>query len=471
MENIKDFILNPAMLDAQPDEPAPKAVKKPTVEFSTVFASGPDFAVRRKTARTSSVAVFFVSQSQFYIKNETDGGTVTVMNEDVLASFTRGIPEAGFKIVDDKGNHPSWIAHLYSGKNWAETIMRVLRKQELNELLKRGMLNVDVLRNVQNIYCRIEEYDLNALVQVFDICAKIDKNAADALTNIVFDIYSRYDEKAKRLLHAVAQKTCVHPKTMEVCCRRDSSVETTCLYDWIDSKWGIEGVRLFINAYYDTPVTDFPEYRTIWQLTRRKNKLDANDKNFPETCFNLQHLVEYMFAGCTEQGNANRPGGFWSSWYDFLDLQYTLYGEIKNKYPEHLLSDEQILIYKFETIQKQVDETKWRAAVAKMEPLQRRIGCYDIICPKEQGDLVEEGRQLSHCVGSYASSVAEGQCMIFFLRHTDTPEKSLVTIQLYPDGSLGQVRARFNRDPKPEQVDAVNKWHMEVLKTLGTSVA
>ena len=195
MDNIKDFILNPAMLDAQPDEPTPKAVKKTTVEFSTVFASGPDFAVRRKTARTSSVAVFFVSQSQFYIKNETDGGTVTAMNEDVLTYFTRGIPEAGFKIVDDKGNHPSWIAYLYSGKNWAETIMRVLRKQELNELLKRGMLNVDVLRNVQNDYCYIEQYNLNALVQVFDICAKIDKNAADALTKIVFDIYSRYDGK------------------------------------------------------------------------------------------------------------------------------------------------------------------------------------------------------------------------------------------------------------------------------------
>ena len=469
MENIKDFILNPAMLDAQPDEPAPKAVKKPTVEFSTVFASGPDFAVRRKTARTSSVAVFFVSQSQFYIKNETDGGTVTVMNEDVLTSFTRGIPEAGFKIVDDKGNPPSWIAHLYSGKNWAETIM-MLRKQELNELLKRGMLNVDVLRNVQNDYCYIEQYNLNALVQVFDICAKIDKNAADALTKIVFGIHSRYDGKAKQLLHAVAQKICVHPKTMAVCYRRDSSIET-CLYDWIDSKWGIEGVRLFINAYYNTPVTDFPEYRTIWQLTHRQNKLDANDTSFPETLFDLQHLVEYMFAGCTEQGNANRPDGFWSSWYDFLDLQYTLYGEVKNKYPEHLLSDEQILMYKFEAIQKQVDETKWRAAVAKMEPLQRKIGCYDIICPKEQGDLVEEGRQLSHCVGSYASDVANENCMIFFLRDARAPEKSLVTIQLYPNGKLGQVRARFNRDPKPDQMDAVNKWHQEVLKTLGISVA
>ena len=110
------------------------------------------------------------------------------MNEDVLTSFTRGIPEAGFKIVDDKGNPPSWIAHLYSGKNWAETIMKVLRKQELNELLKRGMLNVDVLRNVQNDYCYIEQYNLNALVQVFDICAKIDITVPNARQKTTADI-------------------------------------------------------------------------------------------------------------------------------------------------------------------------------------------------------------------------------------------------------------------------------------------
>ena len=62
MENIKDYILKTEVEEINAAVPAPAPKAKPKVSYETVFASGPDFAVRRKTPKTSMVIHGAVSE-------------------------------------------------------------------------------------------------------------------------------------------------------------------------------------------------------------------------------------------------------------------------------------------------------------------------------------------------------------------------------------------------------------------------
>ena len=82
MENIKDYILRQDAEDINATIPAPPRRPKTKVSYETVFASGPDFAVRRKTPKTSMVMVVIVSKAQFYIKD-----VCMYLNYDPAADF------------------------------------------------------------------------------------------------------------------------------------------------------------------------------------------------------------------------------------------------------------------------------------------------------------------------------------------------------------------------------------------------
>lgn len=47
-----------------------------------------------------------------------------------------------------------------------------------------------------------------------------------------------------------------------------------------------------------------------------------------------------------------------------------------------------------------------------------------------QQELNDEGKQLGHCVGTYADKHASGRSSIFFIRHADNQEKSYFTLEL-----------------------------------------
>ena len=94
----------------------------------------------------------------------------------------------------------------------------------------------------------------------------------------------------------------------------------------------------------------------------------------------------------------------------------------------------------------------------------RRKGL-QIVCPSTPEDLVQEGKNLHHCVGSYAERVAKGQCLILFLRHTDEPEKPFYTIEVRGD-QIQQVHGDHNSNPTPEVEQFIAQWKKRVLTPL-----
>ena len=85
-----------------------------------------------------------------------------------------------------------------------------------------------------------------------------------------------------------------------------------------------------------------------------------------------------------------------------------------------------------------------------------------IVCPKRANELVAEGRALHHCVGSYIDRVAEGRCLIVFVRRVEEPKKPYVTVEVR-DGKIAQIHGDHNSDPTEEVKKFVDLWSRKVL--------
>lgn len=82
---------------------------------------------------------------------------------------------------------------------------------------------------------------------------------------------------------------------------------------------------------------------------------------------------------------------------------------------------------------------------------------YTVMLPASASDLLEEGRKLNHCVGSYISRVAHGQTKILFIRETNKPDIPLCTMEVR-DGEIIQVKGFSNHAPSNKVRLFVNRY-------------
>jgi hypothetical protein len=451
MENIKDFILKAAAEEINAAIPVPPPKPKQKVSYETIFASGPDFAVRRRTPKTSMVMVVIVSQGQFYIKDEGAGGTVQNLYEDSLTKFVSGIPDEGYRIQTADGNSPNWITTLCRDAGWRDLFLRAITNEDLYPYMKNDMFNIEV---IQNSYYNphFHEADFSDVKFAFNLVAEhLGREEAKKLilanSGVFFNLFTVYRNYSRQ------------PNTV-----------TPSSFTQIHSRWGIEGVRQFLTIFLETPVTVFPDgsaFKNLFERfdpTVRYYTQYTERQPVAETVFDLQSMVDYMFCECTRQGHADSPTGFWSQWSDYMNQQVLLFGEVREKYSEHLATDEAILTYRCSKLKMQASMEMFQKTAEFLSDFEYSDSAYRILAPKKPDDLIEEGRQLSHCVGSYVDRVASRDTFIFFLRKAAEPERSLVTVQVEPSGRLGQVRGRFNRQPTSEQMRFVEKWHEKFFK-------
>lgn len=94
----------------------------------------------------------------------------------------------------------------------------------------------------------------------------------------------------------------------------------------------------------------------------------------------------------------------------------------------------------------------------KAKGLEISDNTYSIIACKDLMDLVKEGRSLSHCVGSYVTSVSEGREYILFLRKKDAIDVPYFTVDVTPEGRVRQIHGYGNCNLTKEVKPFVEKW-------------
>ena len=70
-------------------------------------------------------------------------------------------------------------------------------------------------------------------------------------------------------------------------------------------------------------------------------------------------------------------------------------------------------------------------------------GNYFLKVPNDWKEIRKEGDLLGHCVGSYISNIAEGECQIYFLRKKKEPDKPFYTME-WANGKVRQCRGKGN---------------------------
>lgn len=102
---------------------------------------------------------------------------------------------------------------------------------------------------------------------------------------------------------------------------------------------------------------------------------------------------------------------------------------------------------------------KIAARYEKMEKYFYNNEEFMITYPKSGIEIIDEGRELRHCVGSYVKRVADGHTDIFFIRRIDNPEKPFFTLELQ-NSCVRQVHGLANSSASSIEnlVDFIKDW-------------
>lgn len=75
---------------------------------------------------------------------------------------------------------------------------------------------------------------------------------------------------------------------------------------------------------------------------------------------------------------------------------------------------------------------------------------YTFIVPQTLKALIQEGVDLSHCIGTWGKKIINGDTRIVFMREADSPDTSLATLEIGHGGDVIQAKVKYNEDLPPE---------------------
>ena len=127
-----------------------------------------------------------------------------------------------------------------------------------------------------------------------------------------------------------------------------------------------------------------------------------------------------------------------------------------DKYPRHFLTTHKIASRNYNRLKQQFEENKFKARINL--DMEHTFGEYRFIYPKSIQDIKDESVQMNNCVSSYIQRVIDGQCDILFLRHKDSQDKSLVTIEVR-NNKIVQALQKYNNPLTDKQKEIVDKWN------------
>ena len=84
--------------------------------------------------------------------------------------------------------------------------------------------------------------------------------------------------------------------------------------------------------------------------------------------------------------------------------------------------------------------------------------------PRDIEDLVAEGGELAHCIGTYMRKIVSGQSRILFLRTEACPDQPFFTIDISEDFSITHIQGKSSVGPPAEVEKFIRKWQQHLKK-------
>ena len=136
----------------------------------------------------------------------------------------------------------------------------------------------------------------------------------------------------------------------------------------------------------------------------------------------------------------------------------------KNLYTAHQNTIKQVVIKADESL-----SIKIKARLKSLEKYNFGNHGLTIRAAKSSYELIEEGKALSHCVGTYAKRHASGETTIFFIRKINKPDTPYYTLEMCKDVII-QVHGKNNRSPGADVKEFIEAFTSEKLTKKMVSV-
>ena len=184
--------------------------------------------------------------------------------------------------------------------------------------------------------------------------------------------------------------------------------------------------------------------------------------------FNLElnRVLEYITQGFVKQGITILDTQILQTYYDYLQMEYEMFGKIKDKYPSYLKTQHDITVNKYNVWKQHKNDLKIFDNSQQNQCLEYKDNNYTIMLPKNSAEILDEAIQQHNCLASYINRIAENQTIVLFMRDNKDLEKSLVTLEI-KDNKVKQAKQVLNSKIDKKQKDFLVKWCKEKEINLG----
>lgn len=124
--------------------------------------------------------------------------------------------------------------------------------------------------------------------------------------------------------------------------------------------------------------------------------------------------------------------------------------------PKNFNEAHKLAITNYNNMKDEIKRQGYHKRLQKLLGLEQTIGNYTFVLPKELQELKEEGKILSHCVGTYADRVASGETVIVFVRQKEKVDNPLYTLEI-SNGKIVQLRGMRNKAAADDALEASKK--------------
>lgn len=417
--NIKDYL-------AISEQDKGKKTKKPVeYTFEKIFDNGSDFIIERSNSRNIKRQLCFIaSEDLLFIRNPKNGTDETIKSESQIKNFFS---------IDNNVNSLEFKNGYFQTDSAATLAYRLCRIHNSKNGLRRFFI----------------QYGYNPEDYLWK-----SSWAGEAL----FDAIGRFPfNETLRIIKVVEEYRPVLQKK-DGDYKPQLNAEFFLFLMRIQELYSIDYVKIFLEIFcsYDTAFN--PTMNNYYDGGRNDiYKCLSFEKPLKDFNLDFKRYCTYLFRDLYSQGIAEVDSGILETYYDTLKMQKDVYEKVKDKYPEHLKEthDKTVLIYNLNKAY--FLEKKVEALNIHNKELEMSDKDYSIIVAKTSQDLITEGINLHHCVGSYVDKVNNAECSIFFLRKTDDIDTSLITIEVRED-RVCQVRGLCERLMNDEERKFFKKW-------------
>ena len=402
--SVKDFVIDISELKTQKTKKKkkPKSSVEPTYEV--VIQNNIDFVLNRKTATTDKNLVFLVSQSTFYIQ-DNKSEEVKTLSKEVLRAFFQSIYWDKF---EDLNKVVWWYG---SPEKMIEKMMYIVNDKDMQTMYKHGIC--------------VDKYKIDNWKEAFNNNVKLFKYCYD--------------------------------KCNESVVNRDCFNYILDLATIIEQQINFNNAKYFIDKFCESNI----QMRLEKGYGGYKSQSKPNYDNFINliNTYSLEfnRFIEYISFDLYSQGISEFNKNILDQYNDYLRMQISLYGKVKEKYPKYLRTEHDVIALKVNIYEKYKKELMLLNVVDNYKHLIYKDKEYCIVLPESSFDVVDEGVSLSSCVASYVDKIVKNESLILFMRNIGEPDKSLITVEV-KDNTIIQAKGFANRLITENEEKFLLKW-------------